>query len=95
MLKYGIGLGIFESDHCDSEIDAGLLRNFFVVCNDICKKLVIDNKLVTALLKSNTENVLLLNRSRDIILIDFDYTVIALFLCGKDFKSFRLCRYPP
>ena len=76
----GIGLGILQSDHGDGQIDLSAFRQILVLCHNIIEEIRTDMKLISALLEGDTEDLLLLDRIRDISRIDLNHIVISLLL---------------
>ena len=74
----GIGLGVFERDHRDGKIDFRLIGQLLLVRHNICKKVVVDDKLVAPLLKRNAVHLLAFQRPRLVTLVDLDDIVSAL-----------------
>ena len=57
---------------------------------NIREQLVVYNEFVSALLECDSVNLLALDLSGDIVGVDLDYVVVALFLALEYLKSFRL-----
>ena len=41
-VAYGIGLGIFQRDQGNDQVNLCFLRDFFVLCHHISKKILVD-----------------------------------------------------
>ena len=57
-----VGLGVFQSNQRNNQIDFGILRQVLVIGDNILQKMFADLKVVAALLKGNTEDLLMLLR---------------------------------
>ena len=89
-IAYRVGLGVFQSDQGDGQIISCRLGQLFVIGHDVGKKGVVYDQLVTALFKSDAEDLFLFDRRRYKIRIDLKDAVAALFLFFVYLKSF-LC----
>ena len=87
-ISHGVGLCVFQSNHSDCEVINCALRNVLVLCGTICEKLIVDNKLVSSLLKGNSVNLLALNGGGSIVRINLDDIICALALGLEDFQCF-------
>ena len=77
-IAYAVGLRVLQSDKRDKQIVLFVLRDILVFGYDIGQQLVVYVKLVSALFKRNAENLLSLDRVRNIIFIDFDDVICSL-----------------
>ena len=77
-IAYGIGLGIFQGNQGNQQIDFGVFRQILILGHHIRKQFLADLQLISALLKGNAINVLMLHRSRLVVLIDLNNIIAAL-----------------
>ena len=76
-----IRLSILQCNKCYHQITLGGFGKILIPGRDICKQLLpIQLNLITTLLKSNSENIFMLNRSRFISRINLDYIISTLTL---------------
>ena len=87
---HGIGLGIFQGDHGNCQIDLCLLGQFFILCHDIGEEFIVDLQLISSLFKGNAKHILVLQLCRLIGRIDLYHVIISFFLLLQDFQSLRL-----
>ena len=85
-----IGLCVFQNDQGNFKVSFSFLSKFFILCNNIGDQLIINSKFLTTLLKSNAKYLFVFQRFRNIILINLDHIIVALFLLFQDLKCF-LC----
>ena len=76
-----VGLGVFEGNQRNYQIDFRLFRQILILCYDMFQHFAVDLQIVAALLKSHAVNLLVLNFSGHILRIDFD-DVIGAFTLG-------------
>ena len=86
----GVGLSILESDKSDDKIANGTLGKILILCYDICEKGAIYLEVISALLKGDTEYLLMLNGSGNVIGIDLNDIIAALSLGLEDLKCLGL-----
>ena len=84
---YGVGLGILEGDEGDRHIIAGCGGQVFVLSHNVGEKSVVDNKLIAALFKSDTVDLLLLDGSRNVVGIHLQDAVVALLFALEDLQG--------
>ena len=88
-IAYGIGLGIFQGNQRNltngvylmrknQQINFGVFRQILILGHHIRKQFLADLQLISALLKGNAINVLMLHRSRLVVLIDLNNIIAAL-----------------
>ena len=87
-VAYGVGLCILKSDKCDDKVALSSFCEFLVICNYVGKKLLIDSEVVSSLLECDTEHVLCLLFSGNVVGIDLNDIVVTLLLCLEDLKCF-------
>ena len=89
-VAYRVGLCVLQSDQRDHEVALCGFREVLVGGDDICKNVIVDDKLVAPLFKCDAEDILVLKRFRHIFRIDLDDVVVSVPLGAEDLKSF-LC----
>lgn len=75
-----VGLSILERDESDSKVVLCALGEILSLGGNIREQLVVYNEFVSALLECDSVNLLALDLSGDIVGVDLDYVVVALFL---------------
>ena len=76
-IAYRVGLGIFESNERNKQVDLCVFWQFFVLGNDIVEQLFVDLQVVSSLFKGNTDTSLCSDFLWNIGRIDLDYIVAA------------------
>ena len=82
----GVGLGVFERDERDDEVDPGLLRQLLRVRHEVLQAAFIDDAVVVALLEGDAEDVAVLVRGANVSFIDLHDVVVALLLGLEDLE---------
>ena len=82
-----VGLGVFQGNQGDLQISQSALRQILVLCHNVGQQGIVDGQLLSSLLKADAENLLVLQGSGNIVLIDLDHAVVAVFLGFQDFQS--------
>ena len=79
-----VGLSILERDERDGKVVLCALGENLSLGGNIREQLVIYNEFVSALLECDSVNLLALDLSRNIVGVDLDYVVVALFLAPSE-----------
>ena len=74
----GVGLGVFQRNQGDDEIARGVLRQIFVLGDNLAEERVVDLQIVAPLLKGNAKHVFQLYFRGNILRVDL-HDVIAAF----------------
>ena len=83
-----VGLGVFEGNQSDQQVDLCALRQRLIFGNDVVEQLGADLQVVSALLEGDAKHVLVLKLSRNIVRVDFDDVVAAFALLLQDGQRF-------
>ena len=86
----GVGLGVFQSNESHDQVPAGGFRQGLIFGNDLVQKGVIDLKVVSALLKGDAEDLLVLLLLRHIVGVDLHNVIIPVSLGFENFQGLRL-----
>jgi len=86
----GVRLCIFQSNERNDQVDLGVIRNIFILRNDIAEEVAVDGQFISALLEYDSEHLLMLDRIRSVFRIDPDNRVVSLFLCFQKLKRIRI-----
>ena len=85
-----VGLRVFQRYQSDCKVVESALRDFLILGGTVREKRVVDDKLVSALLKGNSVNLLALDGSGRVVRVNLNDVVSALALGLEDFKSVRV-----
>ena len=87
-IAYRVWLSILKRNERYNQISRGRLRNFFIFCNNIIKEFFIYFKIISSLLKCNTENLFYFSLVRDIIRVYLNNIIASFSFWFKYFKRF-------
>ena len=76
----GVGLGVFEGDERDDEIDGSVVGKFLVCSHDVGQQRAVDLKVVAALLEGDAEDLLGLLGIGHVVRIHLHHVVGTLAL---------------
>ena len=81
-----VGLGVFECNQADEQVDLCIFRQLFVLRNDVLEQVCVNLQIVSALLEGDTEHILVLDWLRNISRVDLDDVVGAFAFFFQDFQ---------
>ena len=82
-----VGLGVFECNQADEQVDLCIFRQLFVLGNDILEQVGVNLQIVSTLFKGDTKHILVLDWLRNISRVDLDDVVGAFAFFFQDFQS--------
>ena len=83
----GIGLGVFQGDQGDLHVALRGFRKIFIFRNEIGNELVVDGKLLAALLEGHAVDLLVLQGSGTVGFVYLNHHIISFFLLFQNLQS--------
>ena len=82
-----VRLCVLQSNQGNNQVNLCAFGNFLVLSNHILQKLIANLKIVATLLECDTEDLLVLNLSRNKVRIDCNHIVSPLTLCLQNLQG--------